>query len=37
MVSEKMGLPFYRGGRGGRGGRGRRTGHNIIFWENGFF
>ena len=25
MVSEKMGLPFYRGGRG------RRTGHNINF------
>ena len=28
MVSENMGLPFYRGGRGGRG---RRTGHNINF------
>ena len=34
MVSEKMGLPFYRRG-GGR--RGRRPVHNTNFLKNGFF
>ena len=32
MVSEKIGLPFYRRGRGRRGrGGGRRPVHNTIF------
>ena len=34
MVSEKMGLPYYRGRRGRR--RGRPV-HNTNFWKNGFF
>ena len=36
MVSEKMGLPFYRRGGGGRGG-GRRPVHNTNFLENWLF
>ena len=36
MVSEKMGLPFYRRGGRRRGG-GRRPVHNTNFLENGFF
>ena len=32
MVSEKMGLPFYRRRRGRRGRRGRRPVHNTIFF-----
>ena len=36
MVSEKMGLPFYRR-RGRRGGRGRRPVHNTNFLEKWIF
>ena len=36
MVSEKMGLPFYRRGRRGRG-RGRRSVHNTNFLEKWLF
>ena len=37
MVSEKMGLPFYRRGRRGRGRRGRRPVHNNNFLEKWLF
>ena len=36
IVSEKMGLPFYRG-RGRRGGRGRRPVHKTNFLEKWLF
>ena len=39
MVSEKIGLPFYRRGGGRGGGRGgcRRPVHNTNFLEKWFF
>ena len=36
MVSEKMGLPYYRRGRGRRGSRGRPV-HNTNFLEKWLF
>ena len=33
MVSEKMGLPFYRRGRRGRGSRGRRGRRPVHKYE----